>query len=100
MRLNGRAIEQTDGADLISEGIARGAIQVPGDGQPIVLLAARQTVGGYIKIATAIGADLDLLGQQRSGGTIHFETVSIEQARALTRAYLHWTSQDAIVTRT
>ncbi len=100
MRLSGPAIEQTDGADLISEGIAHGAIQVPGDGQPIVLLAARQTVGGYIKIATAIGADLDLLGQQRSGGAIHFETVSVEQARALTRAYLHSIGEDAIVTRT
>ncbi len=99
MRLSGPAIEQTDGADLISEGIAHGAIQVPGDGQPIVLLAARQTVGGYIKIATVIGADLDLLGQQRSGGAIHFEVVSIEQARALTRAYLDLISEDAIITQ-
>jgi biotin carboxyl carrier protein len=99
MRLSGPAIEQTDGADLISEGIAHGSIQVPGDGQPIVLLAARQTVGGYIKIATAIGADLDQLGQQRSGGTIQFEAVSIEHARALTRVYLRSIGEDAIVTR-
>jgi antagonist of KipI len=99
MRLSGPAIEQTNGADLISEGIAHGAIQVPGDGQPIVLLAARQTVGGYTKIATVIGADLDLLGQQRSGGEIHFEAMSIERARVLTRDYLYSIGEDAIVTQ-
>jgi biotin-dependent carboxylase-like uncharacterized protein len=86
IRLAGPRIEHRTDADLISEGIAHGAIQVPGDGQPIVLLAARQTVGGYVKIATVIGADLDRLGQARPGNQIRFTPVSIETARSAMRA--------------
>jgi KipI family sensor histidine kinase inhibitor len=63
LRLSGPAISLSAGADTVSEGIAAGSIQVPGDGQPIALLPARQTVGGYPKIAVVIGADLDRLGQ-------------------------------------
>jgi biotin-dependent carboxylase-like uncharacterized protein len=97
IRLSGPAIEQTNGADLISEGIAYGAIQVPGDGQPIVLLAARQTVGGYVKIATVIGADLDRLGQARSGDEIRFVAVSVDEARSATRLALRDVDESAII---
>ena len=99
IRLSGPAIEQTDGADLISEGIAYGAIQVPGDGQPIVLLAARQTVGGYVKIATVIGADLDRLGQVRSGDEIRFVAVTVDEARQATAMALRKMDESAIVER-
>jgi antagonist of KipI len=92
VRLSGPAIELISGADLVSEGIAAGAVQVPGDGQPILLLRARQTVGGYTKIATVIGADLDRLAQLRPGIRVHFSDISPEEARALTLAY--WQAVD------
>lgn len=97
VRLNGPWIEHTSGADLISEGIAHGAIQVPGDGQPIVLLAGRQTVGGYVKIATVIGADLDRFGQLRPGDTVRFESVSVQEARTATLAYRTRLGPEAVI---
>ena len=62
IRFEGPTIEHAKGADIISDGIGPGAIQVPGAGLPIVLLADRQTVGGYSKIATVASADLPRLG--------------------------------------
>lgn len=99
LRLAGDPIEHASGADMISEGIAHGAVQVPGDGQPIVLLAARQTVGGYVKIATVIGADLDAFGQLRPGNVVRFESVSVEEARAATLAARAAIGEDAVVER-
>ncbi|MGH2559486.1 MAG: acetyl-CoA carboxylase, partial [Thermomicrobiales bacterium] len=97
IRLNGPAIAHSRGADLLSEGIAHGAVQVPGDGQPIVLLAARQTVGGYPKIATVIGADLDRLAQARPGDTIRFVEVTPGEARSATLAYWAALGPEAVV---
>ncbi len=97
VRLEGPRITHRDGADLVSEGIANGAVQVPGDGQPIVLLAARQTVGGYVKIATVIGADLDRLAQARPGDRVTFQEVSPEAAREATLAYLERLGPEAII---
>ena len=78
-RLNGPAIKPSiDG--ILSEGICLGAIQVPADGQPIVLLADRQTIGGYPKIGSVLSLDLGKLGQVTPGGTVSFEAISIEQA--------------------
>ncbi len=88
VRLDGPSIAHLHGADLISEGIAHGAIQVPGDGKPIVLLAGRQTVGGYVKIATVIGADLDRFAQLRPGDKVGFEAVSLQVARETIFAHL------------
>jgi biotin-dependent carboxylase-like uncharacterized protein len=87
IRLEGARIEHVTDADLVSEGIAYGAVQVPGDGQPIVLMVSRGTVGGYTKIATVIGADLDALGQARPGQSVAFTGVTVDEARALTRAH-------------
>ena len=70
------------GADIMSEGLSPGSIQVPGDGQPIVLGVDAQTIGGYPKIATVIGADLPRLGQLKPGDTVRFEAVTLGQARA------------------
>jgi len=68
---------------IISEGILSGAIQVPGDGQPIIILGETAS-GGYRKIATVISADLPLLGQITPGDEVAFEAVSMEAAvRAL-----------------
>ncbi len=67
-------------ADIVSDGVAPGAIQVPANGQPIVLLADGQTVGGYPKIATVINADLPRLAHLRPGTRVRFEPVTLAQA--------------------
>ncbi len=76
---------QRGGADIISDGIGPGAIQVPGAGLPIVLLADRQTVGGYPKIATVASVDLPRLGRLLPGSTVRFAAVTVEEAEALRR---------------
>ncbi|HEX6818492.1 MAG TPA: biotin-dependent carboxyltransferase family protein [Ktedonobacterales bacterium] len=91
MRLAGPALgfaPGTPGADIFSEGVVTGAIQVPAHGQPIILLAGHQTTGGYAKIATVIGADLARLGQVRSGNRVRFQPVSVAQAQEARRAYI------------
>lgn len=97
VRLSGPAVDHADNADLVSEGIAHGAVQVPGDGQPIVLLAARQTVGGYVKIATVIGADLDHFAQLRPSATVRFTEIGLDEARAAAARYRRALGPDAIV---
>ncbi|MDO4321507.1 MAG: biotin-dependent carboxyltransferase family protein [Lachnospiraceae bacterium] len=72
-RLNGTAIESIHGTDIVSDGIVFGSVQVTSSGQPIVLMADRQTTGGYAKIATVITEDLPLLAQARPGDTIYFK---------------------------
>lgn len=96
LRLTGPLLEHTAGADAISEGIHQGSIQVPGDGQPIALTRARQTIGGYPKIATIIGADLDTLGQCRPGAQMRFVAVEVETARCLTLEYRDKLGPDAV----
>ncbi|MBM3645289.1 MAG: biotin-dependent carboxyltransferase [Alphaproteobacteria bacterium] len=83
IRLEGPKIEHAKGADIISDGIAPGAIQVPGAGQPIVMLADRQTVGGYPKIATVASVDLPRLGRALPGAEFRFSAVSVEEAETL-----------------
>lgn len=81
-RLEGETIQHNDkGSDIISDGMVMGAIQVPGSGKPIILMADRQTAGGYTKIATVISADLPTVGQSKAGDSFRFEQVSIEQAQ-------------------
>jgi biotin-dependent carboxylase-like uncharacterized protein len=86
MRLDGRRIGSARGHDIASDGIAPGSIQILGNGQPVVLLADRQTTGGYPKIATVISADLPALGRLPIGARIGFEQVTIEAAQAARRA--------------
>ena len=73
-------------SERVLVGIALGAIQVPGDGQPIVLMADRQVTGGYPKIATVIGPDLGRLAQHRPGARLRFAAVTIADAVAARRA--------------
>lgn len=80
-RLSGAKIEHAEGADIISSGIGTGAIQVPGHGEPIIMMADHQTVGGYTKIANVIAADLSLLGQMKPGDKIKFKEVSLKTAQ-------------------
>jgi antagonist of KipI len=84
-RLEGPKIEHLKGADIISEPIARGAIQVPGDGLPILLLWDAQVSGGYTKIANLISADLDRLAQVMPGESLHFKAVTLEEAHHILR---------------
>lgn len=80
-RMEGPEIEHAGSADILSDGIAFGAVQVPDSGQPIVMLADRQTTGGYTKIANVISADFRLLGQLKSGDRVRFERVSLASAQ-------------------
>ena len=68
---------------ILSEGICLGAIQFPPDGQPIVLLNDRQTMGGYPKIGSVLSVDIGKLAQLSAGGTVRFEAISIDQAQSL-----------------
>ena len=85
MRLDGPPLRHRHGWDIVSDAIATGAIQVPGSGQPILLLADHQTTGGYPKIATVVSADLPVLGRRRPGDRLRFVAVTVEAAEALCR---------------
>ncbi len=98
VRLTGPVVALSRGADMLSEGIAPGAIQLPGDGQPIALLTPRHTVGGYPKIATVIGPDLDKLAQVRPGNTVAFAPVDAAVAREMALAYHAALGEDAVTT--
>ena len=84
--IDGPTLTHARGYNILSDGIAMGAIQVPGNGRPIVLMADRQSTGGYPKIATVIGPDLGRLAQARAGTSLRFEIVTVEQAVAARRA--------------
>lgn len=82
-RLEGPEIAHKTDGNIISDGMATGAIQVPTSGQPIIMLAERQTVGGYTKIATVISADLPVVGQCKTGDILRFQAVTVAQAHRL-----------------
>ena len=82
-RLQAKPLEFTGAKDIVSDGISFGAIQVPGDGQPILLLADRQTTGGYAKLGTVITADLGKAGQLQPGQQVRFVEVSPETAELI-----------------
>ena len=84
-RLEGPGIVHAAGADIVSDALGPGAIQVPGDGQPIILAADAQTTGGYAKIAWVIGPDLGKLAQARAGASLRFQRCSDEEAVAALR---------------
>ena len=90
MRLRGTPLAHTSAAaaDIASDAVTPGTIQVPANGLPIVLLADSQTVGGYPKIATVISADLHRLAHFRPGARLHFQAVSRAQARQATQDLL------------
>ena len=86
IRLEGTKLEHVGAAEIVSDATVPGSIQVPGAGQPIVLLADAQTAGGYPKIATVIGADLGRLAALRPGQTLRFATVTAAEGAQLARA--------------
>jgi len=89
MRLEGKVLKNIVSTNIRSEGIIKGAIQVPADGQPIVLLTDHPTIGGYPKIANVISADYDLLVQKIPGINISFKCIDLQEAE---RLYKDWCS--------
>jgi antagonist of KipI len=85
VRLEGSAVRLPAPRELISEGVAFGSVQVPPDGQPIVLLADRPTLGGYPKIAQVITTDRGIVAQARPGDRVRFVRVTLAEAHAALR---------------
>lgn len=83
MRLAGPELGLRAKREMVSQPVARGSIQVPPDGQPIVLLAERQTLGGYPQIGHVATVDLDRLAQAAPGTEVGFIPISVEEARGL-----------------
>jgi len=86
VRLEGNKIVSKNTSNIPSEGIIKGSVQIPGDGNPIVLMVDHPTIGGYPKIATVILNDIAKLSHQSFGKEICFEKVSIETAENLYNA--------------
>ena len=83
IRLTGPSIAHKNSADILSDGIVKGAIQIPGDGQPIIMMADHQTTGGYTKIACVISADLGKLARLHAHKKIRLITVTQSEAELL-----------------
>jgi biotin-dependent carboxylase-like uncharacterized protein len=84
-RLSGPRISHTRGHDIISDGTALGSVQVPGDGQPIVLLVDHQSTGGYTKIATVCSFDIGRIAQTKPRQRVRFAAVEVAEAHRLRR---------------
>ena len=82
-RLLGQVLQLKEPKDLLSSAVTAGTVQVPPQGMPIILMADRQTTGGYPRIAQVITADLPKLAQVRPGQNIQFKEVSLKEAQAL-----------------
>ena len=85
LRLSGPSLTHKINADILSDGIVKGAVQIPGDGQPIILMADHQTTGGYTKIASVISTDLPALTRLAAHRSIRFTIVSQAEAEQLAR---------------
>ncbi len=86
-RLEGPAMKHLHGHNIVSDGTVNGSIQVPGNGQPIVLMSDRGTSGGYPKIATVITADFGRFAQIPAGTAFRFKAVSVEEAQNAARKF-------------
>jgi biotin-dependent carboxylase-like uncharacterized protein len=96
-RLEGQKVS-ADIDGILSEGICHGAVQVPQDGQPIVLLNDRQTIGGYPKIGAVIAFDTAKLAQLGQGGKVRFESISMEKAHNLYHLNLSLFNRTPLIT--
>jgi biotin-dependent carboxylase-like uncharacterized protein len=86
-RLEGPKLAHVDGYNIVSDGTVPGSIQVPGNGQPLALLADRGTTGGYPKIATIISADIPRFSQTQAGGRVRFAAIPMEDAQKEARRF-------------
>ena len=90
LRLKGERLHPREQSQLLTDGIPLGAIQVPRDGQPIILFVDQQTTGGYPKIANVIAADMHRVGQLRPRDEVRFAEVSIAEAIQALREQQLW----------
>ena len=86
-RLEGPVIKHLHGHNIVSDGTVNGSVQIPGNGQPIVLMPDRATTGGYPKIATVITADFGRFAQIPAGHSFRFKAVSVSEAQAAAREF-------------
>ena len=93
MRLKGSVLENTKSTNIKSEGLIKGVVQVPADGNPIILLNDHGTIGGYPKIGVVISADLDRVSQLTPGTNIKFKEVTLVEAENLFKDYLSETNK-------
>ena len=93
MRLEGTIMKNVVSANIRSEGITKGAIQVPADGPPIILLTDYPTIGGYPKIANVTSVDYNLLIQKTPGEKIFFELIKLHEAEQLYKEHLNSISE-------
>tara|TARA_B100000767_G_scaffold273023_1_gene302098 strand:+ start:674 stop:1627 length:954 start_codon:yes stop_codon:yes gene_type:complete len=87
VRLSGHKLENIISTNIKSEGLIKGVVQVPADGDPIIMLSDHGTIGGYPKIGVIISADLDRVGQLTPGSSVNFKEVSLEEAENIFKAY-------------
>lgn len=87
VRLDGKAIEHKQTADIISDGAVIGSIQVPANGMPIILMADRQTTGGYTKIGTVIKQDICKISQMGTNYKLFFEELTVQEAQEEYKKY-------------
>jgi antagonist of KipI len=90
VRLEGPPVASVTAAELLTEGVALGAVQIPAGGQPIILFVEHQTTGGYPKIANVISADFHSLGQLRAHEHVSFHRVSMQEALEALRRQEEW----------
>ncbi|MEW4369507.1 biotin-dependent carboxyltransferase family protein [Paenibacillus kandeliae] len=93
-RLSGSQLQTIVPQQYISEAVSHGTVQVPPDGQPIILMADRQTLGGYAKIAQVISLDIPRLAQMAPGDQIHFQRIDMQEAQ---RLYVEWVRELAVL---
>ena len=86
-RLEGSTIEHKGRADIVSDALLPGSVQVPKNGNPIITMRDAQTTGGYPKIAVVTAPCVSLLGQAKPNDTIEFSKITLQQAQEKTREY-------------
>jgi biotin-dependent carboxylase-like uncharacterized protein len=89
-RLEGPNLPYASAPQIVSFGVVPGVVQLPPDGQPILLMADAQTTGGYPVIATVIGPDLPLAAQLLPGDTLRFQAITLDEAFAAAQKYARW----------
>jgi len=87
IRLKGPKLQDGEISEILTEGVSLGAVQVPSDGDPIILFVDHQTTGGYPKIANVISSDIHRLGQLKPRDKVRFESVSLEQAWSILKEH-------------